>query len=56
VNVAREFHNAKIEEKHNFKIGDIVNVTLKRMPIEKGRLQKWSDGAYKIINRDGNHF
>jgi hypothetical protein len=55
-NVAREFHNAKIESKHAYTFGDKVNVVLKRMPIKKGRIQKWSDGTYKIIDRIGNHY
>jgi hypothetical protein len=55
-NVTREFHNAKIESKHVFAFGDKVNVVLKRQPLEKGQIQKWSDDTYKIINRTGNHY
>ena len=40
-----------MENKRKFKIGDLVNIQLKHNKLEKGRVQKWSDGVYKIINR-----
>ena len=45
--------NVSIESKYKFKNGDIVKIVLKRKDMEKGRHQKFSDGVYKVIGRDG---
>ena len=43
--------NKKVDEKYKFEFGDVVKVMLKRNDLEKGRIQKWSDGDYYIINK-----
>lgn len=58
INSIKLQHNASMNEKFNFKVGDLVNVKLQKTKdkLEKARIQKWSDGTYKIINKEGYRF
>ena len=49
-------HNYKVEQKFKFDLGDIVNIKLKKQLLQKGRHQKYSDGVYKVIGRDLQHY
>ena len=46
----------KDDKAAQFKIGDVVQILLKKERLEKARKQKWSDGLYRIIDRQGQHF
>jgi len=45
--------NQDVENKYKFDIEDVVKIILKKKDLLKSRHQKYSDGNYKVIGRDG---
>ncbi|CAL5978866.1 Conserved_hypothetical protein [Hexamita inflata] len=56
LNNKKSIQNQDFQEFHNFKIGQLVHVLLKRDKLEKQRVRKWSQGTYKIVYKIGSFY
>ena len=55
-NTEKEEHNHQVESRNAFEIDAVVKITNKKENLDKARVQKWSNGNYVIIGKEGRHY